>query len=72
MFAEKGWMILSKILTARLSSEIGLYDVEIFWSFSGLGTAITFEFFHIWDNTIRQRKVKEISQVIKCKRSEVF
>ena len=35
------------ILTAGRSSEIGIYEVEFLWSFSGLGRRIILEFFHI-------------------------
>ena len=69
-FVKKEWISLSETLTAGHSSETGLYEVEILWSFSGLGKEIILEFFHNWG--IYLQKVTQMSQVIKCKRSEVF
>ena len=40
---KKGRMRLKNFLTAGHSCEIGLYDVEILWSFSALGRGITLE-----------------------------
>ena len=61
-------MSRSNTLTAGYSSELSLYNVEVLWSFSGLGRGSLQSFSTIGGKIIKQ----QISQIIRCKKSELF